>query len=263
MIIFVYLLIGAFAGILGGLFGVGGGAIIVPILILTFEIQGFPSEILTHLAVGTSLATIVVTAMSSIVAHNKRGAVDWALFVRFTPGLCLGVLLGVQTASYMSGSVLQISFGIFATCVGVQMAMGLMPNAHRNLPGSAGTFVASGFVGCASAIFGIGGGSITVPFFTWCNLRMKIAVATGAACGLPIAIVGALSNITIGWGDPELPEWSMGFIYLPAFLGIIATSAFFAGVGAKLAHRLHSFQLKKSFGYFLVCLGVLLLFKQV
>jgi len=257
----LYLLIGAVAGVLAGLFGVGGGIIIVPVLIFSFSAQLFPEQILTHLAVGTSLATIIVTSVSSVIAHHQRAAVDWPLFWRFAPAICIGVWLGVKTASGLSGSFLQQSFGVFAVVVGLQMATGFMPGGHRPLPSNTGLFCVAGIIGWCSALFGIGGGSLTVPFLSWCNIQMQRAVATSAAIGIPIALVGAISNIIEGWGRPELPEWSIGFVYLPAALGMVISSAIFARFGAKLAHSLPAARLKQIFGLFLILIGLYLVIR--
>mgnify|MGYP000079257992 CR=1 FL=1 len=251
----IYLVLGVFAGIAAGLFGIGGGLLIVPVLIIAFTAQGLPPEVLTHLAVGTSLATIVVTSISSVMAHHKKGAVQWPLFRFLAVGILLGAVLGVKTAGQMSGSMLQIFLGCFALLVAVQMSFNLKPNAGSSEPGSAQLVVSGGVIGWASAIFGIGGGTLTVPYLSWKRVQMQQAVATSAACGLPIAVTAALTNIHQGWGAEGLPEWSLGYIYLPAFVGIVLTSSVFAKVGAKLAHSLPPLVLKRIFAVFLVVVG--------
>lgn len=254
--IVTYLILGSLAGVVAGLFGIGGGVLIVPVLVFTFELQGMSPEVLTHAAVATSLATIVATSVSSTLAHNKKGAVQWDIFKPVTLGILLGAFLGVKTAGQMSGQWLQIILGCFVILVAIQMALNLKPAAQDTQTSKTGFAVAGGFIGWLSSIFGIGGGTLSVPFFSWRGINMQQAVATSAACGLPIAIIGALTNIWEGWGNPEMPEWSAGFIYLPALFGIVITSSIFAKVGAKLAHRLPGPVLKRIFAVFLLCVGV-------
>ena len=261
MTLLLYFGVGAFAGLTAGLFGVGGGLVIVPVLIAVYASQQVPAEILTQLAVGTSLATIVVTSISSVRAHHKLGNVSWPLVFRLSPGIALGVFLGVQTAALVDGSRLQFWFGVFAVFVSIQMGAGLKPNPGRNLPSNTAlgnTFLsfAAGIIGYVSALFGIGGGSLTVPFLSWCNVRMQVVVASSAACGLPIAIVGAFSNIFVGWGHESLPEHSTGFVYWPAFIGLATASALFARTGAQLADKLPPLLLKRLFAAYLLLVGL-------
>ncbi|MBZ2167181.1 MULTISPECIES: sulfite exporter TauE/SafE family protein [Marinobacter] len=251
-----YLALGALAGTLAGLFGIGGGLIIVPVLIFSFGIQGVSPEVAAHLAVGTSLATIVFTSISSVRSHHSRGAVRWDVFRPMAVGIVIGAILGAWTASLLSGPVLEMVIGVFVILVAIKMLLGAEPKPGRDVPGNAGLATAGGGIGWASAIFGIGGGTLTVPFLNWCNVRMQSAVGTSAACGLPIAVAGALSNIGTGWNNAALPEYSLGFIYLPAMLGIIATSVLFAKVGASLAHRLDAMLLKRIFAVFLLLVGL-------
>lgn len=252
----LYLVLGAAAGVLAGLFGVGGGLIIVPALVFSFTAQAISTEVLTHLAVGTSLATIVFTSINSIIAHNKKGAVRWQLFKWLALGILGGTALGAVTASYIQGPTLQKIIGVFAICIAIQMALDLKPKASGKEPSHGLLTGTGGIIGWASAIFGIGGGSLTVPFLVWRNVPMQQAVATSAACGLPIAIAGAFMFAATGWNNPSLPEWSLGFIYLPALLGIALTSMFFARIGAQLAHRLSPVLLKRLFAVFLLCVGI-------
>lgn len=257
MLIFAaYLLVGAIAGVLSGLFGIGGGLVIVPALIFGFAIQGVSPEVAVHLAVGTSLATIVLTSISSVRAHHRHGAVRYDLFGPMAVGIVIGSFLGVHTAVAMSGQTLQVVIGCFALAVAVQMAFGLRPAPSRDVPGRLGLGVAGGGIGWASAIFGIGGGTLTVPFLSWCNVRMQQAVATSAACGLPIALAGALTNIWAGYGNPLLPEWSTGYVYWPALVGITLTSVYFAKFGVKLAHGMRPEVLRRAFAVMLALVGL-------
>lgn len=257
----LYLVLGACAGVLAGLFGVGGGLIIVPALVFSFTAHGFSADVLTQMAVGTSLASIVFTSINSILEHHRRGAVRWPVFLWMTVGIVVGSALGALTASAIKGPVLQKIIGTFAVLISLQMALELKPRGDHQLPGKVGLGAAGGFIGWASAIFGIGGGSLTVPFLSWRGLPMQQAVATSSACGLPIAIAGAISFILVGWHKALLPEWSFGFVYLPALVGIAVTSMFFARIGARLAHRLPAKVLKRLFALLMFCVGMSFLLK--
>ena len=252
----LYLLLGAAAGVLAGLFGVGGGMIIVPALIYSLKAQGVAPEVLTHMAVGTSLATIAFTSINSVRAHHQRGAVRWEIFRWLAVGILGGAVIGGMTAAALKGPVLQKIIGVFAITMAAQMALDLKPKGRREVPGKLGLGLAGTVIGWASAIIGIGGGSLTVPFLTWRSVPMQQAVATSAACGLPIAIASALSFMWLGHAEPNLPPWSIGFVYLPAMVGIAATSMFFARFGAHLAHRLSPRMLKRLFALLLLSVGL-------
>lgn len=251
-----YLLLGACAGVVAGLFGIGGGLLIVPVLVFSFGVQGMSPEVLTHVAVATSLATIVVTSISSIRAHQKRGAVRWDLFKPITLGILLGAFFGVLTAGMLPGQWLQMMIGCFAILVAIQMAFNLKPKAGDDAAGFKGMGIAGVVIGWLSSMFGIGGGTLSVPWLSWNRLTMQQAVATSAACGLPIALMGAATNIWTGWDQPGRLEWSLGYVYLPAFVGITLTSSLCAKVGAKWAHSLPSDQLKRIFALFLLLVGL-------
>lgn len=252
----IYLALGAFAGTLAGLFGIGGGLIIVSVLIFSFGLQGFSPDVAAHMAVGTSLATIVFTSLSSIKAHQGYGAIRWDIFRPMTLGIILGAFLGAWTAALLSGAVLELVIGVFIILIGLKMLFDVKPSPGRSVPGKSGLGVAGASIGWASAIFGIGGGSLTVPFLSWCNIRMQQAVGTSAACGLPIAVAGAIGNIWAGWHHADVPEYSLGFVYIPAVVGIILTSVLFARVGANLAHRLNAKVLKQIFAIMLLLVGL-------
>ncbi|MGD9858939.1 MAG: sulfite exporter TauE/SafE family protein [Marinobacterium sp.] len=252
----LYLLLGALAGVVAGLFGIGGGLLIVPVLIVTFELQGISAAVLTHMAVATSLATIVVTSISSVRAHHGRRAVRWELFRPLGAGILFGALLGVNTAVQLPGPVLQLTIGIFVLLVAIQMALNLKPSTGDAQPSKPELGVAGAGIGWASAIFGIGGGTLTVPYLNWRRIDMQQAVATSAACGLPIALMGASTNIWLGWGEQQLPAWSLGYVYLPAFAGIVVASYLTAPIGARLAHSLPQAKLKKVFALFLLAVSL-------
>lgn len=256
MLLLTYLGVGAVAGLMAGLFGIGGGMIIVPVLVITFEILEFSPATLTHMAVATSLASIVFTSISSVRTHHQKQAVDWPIVWKLSIGILLGAVLGVLSADALSGSGLQIVIGVSALIMAAQMGLGLKPKPTRSLPATPGMVTAGTGIGWASALFGIGGGSLTVPFLTWCNHPMQRSVATAAACGFPIALVGAITNVIVGWGNQALPENAVGYVYWPALLGIVVTSIPCARLGAKLAHRLSAEKLKRLFAILLVLVAI-------
>lgn len=255
MIVVLYLILGAAAGLIAGLFGVGGGLIIVPALIFSFSFLGLSEVVLTQIAIGTSLATIVFTSLSAIKTHHSKKAINWSLVKDLTFGIVVGVILGSLLADHLPGAILQIIIGCYALIVAVQMGFNLKPKASATLPERTGLTAIGGGIGFVSSLFGIGGGSLTVPYLSWCSVEMRKAVATSSACGLPIAVVGLFSYMVTGWGNPALPEYSLGYIYLPAFFGIIVTSTIFAKLGAKLAHSLPSYLLKRYFALLLLCVS--------
>jgi len=260
MVLAIYIVAGIFAGLTAGLFGVGGGIVVVPVLVFAFEAQGFSADTLTHLAIGTSLATIVFTSISSIWSHHKRDGVLWNICRPMSLGLCVGAILGVWTVSQIDGFLLKKLFGIFVLFVACSMIVKKGDRGDKPLV-SASIFSFMGvFVAWVSAIFGIGGGTLTVPFLSRFKIEMKYVVGTAAACGFPIALVGALSNMYLGQSVQGLPEMTIGYVYLPALLGITMTSVLFAKVGASYAHRLPSILLRKLFACSLLLVGTRFLF---
>jgi hypothetical protein len=254
-----YLLLGSVAGLLAGLLGVGGGLVIVPVLAWLFHAAGMSPEVVMHMAIGTSLATIVPTSLSSVWAHHRLGAVLWGAVARLAPGIVAGAALGAALADRLPGESLRLIFGLFELAVALQMGLNLRPAPHRVLPGRAGMWGAGSLIGLVSAVVGIGGGTMTVPYLQWCNVPMRQAVATSSACGLPIALAGTTGFIVAGWDAPALPAWSSGYLYWPAFAGIAVASVLLAPVGARLAHRLPTAVLKRFFALFLVFLGLRML----
>lgn len=259
-ILALYAAVGIVAGIIAGLFGVGGGLIIVPVLVFTFRLQEFPPEFLVHLAIGTSLATIILTSLSSTYSHHRHGAVRWDIVWRITPGILLGGLLGATLADQLSSRFLGWFFGMFELCVAAYLLLDKKPPPHRSLPGAWGLSGAGGLIGGLSALVGIGGGSMTVPYLLWCRVQAQQAVATAAACGLPIALSGTAGFVMMGWNEARLPAWSSGYLYWPALLGVALFSTLAAPFGAKLAHRLPGAQLKRYFAGLLILLGIKMLF---
>jgi uncharacterized membrane protein YfcA len=251
---FGYLALGAVAGFFAGLLGVGGGAIMVPVLALMFSAQGFPEGHLMHLALGTSMAAIVFTSISSLRAHHKHGAVIWPIVRTIAPGIVVGTLLGAQVASRVPTRPLAIFFAVFIGYVAIQMILNVKPKPSRELPGVGGMFAVGAGIGGISAMVAIGGGSLSVPFMTWCNVKMHNAIGTSAAIGLPIALAGTVGYLISGYGATGLPEGAFGFIHLPALMACVVPSMLVAPFGAKVAHSLPVATIKKAFAGVLILL---------
>lgn len=255
----LYLATGAFSGVMAGLLGVGGGLIIVPVLSFIFVRQHFAPAYIVHLALGTSLATIMFTSISSVQAHHWRAAVAWRVIARITPGIVLGTLLGTFWAANLSASHLKLFFVIFVFYAATQMILDIKPKAGRSLPGALGMFIVGSIIGCVSGMVGIGGGTLSVPFLLWGALPMRTAIGTSAAIGFPIAVAGALGYVLNGLKMGDLPAGSLGFVYLPALAGLAIASVLVAPLGAKLAHQLPVARLKKIFGVFLYVVALRML----
>jgi uncharacterized membrane protein YfcA len=259
MTVFIYLLLGAVAGFLGGLLGLGGGIVVVPALFFIFRGLGFLPEAVMHMAVGTSLATVVLTAAVSTWAHHRHGAVLWPAVARFAPGIVIGSLAGGVLADQLAGSALRIVFGLFELLVAAQLAFGLQPKPTRTLP-SAGpmAWVGAG-IGALSAVLGIGGGTMTVPYLVWCNVGIRQAVATSAACGLPIAVAATVSHTIAGLHTAGLPPGSTGYVYWPAVLMTGVASVVLAPAGARVAHAISMVALKRIFAGVVAIIGIRML----
>jgi len=255
MEIVFYLGLGAFAGILAGLLGVGGGTVIVPVLTFIFAAQHFPPEYVLHFALGTSMASILFTSLASLRSHHRRGAVNWTVVRQITPGIVIGTLLGVWLTSMMSTRLLKMIFIAFAYFVAVQMLMNIKPKPSRQLPAASGMLASGGAIGVFSSFVGIGGGTLSVPFMTWCNVPLHTVIGTSAALGFPIAVTGAIGFVVNGLQVPGLPAHSLGFVYLPALAGIALASVLTAPLGAGMAHALPVPKLKKIFAVMLIIVG--------
>lgn len=254
-----YLSLGVLTGFLAGLFGIGGGAVMVPVLTVLFAAQGFAPDYVVHLALGTSMATIIPTSISSLRAHHKHGAVLWSAVRGLAPGILLGTFAATFVAAVLSPRPLAIFFCIFMSYVAAQMILNRKPSPSRQLPGPAGLTTVGTGIGAVSALVAIGGGTMTVPFLTWCNVRLQTAIGTSAAVGLPIALAGTAGYLFNGWGTTALPAYTLGFVYWPAVLAMAATSLLTAPLGAKLAHRLPVATLKKLFAALIILLALQML----
>lgn len=249
-----YPILGAFIGFFAGLLGVGGGGIMVPVLTTLFVAQGFPRDSVVHLALGTSMAAIVLTSVSSLRVHHKHGAVLWDVVRQITPGILVGTFGATFIASRIPSAPLAIFFACFMAYVALQMLANIKPKPTRGLPGAAGMSAVGVGIGGVSALVAIGGGSLTVPFMTWCNVKVHNAIGTSSAIGLPIALAGTMGYLINGWQAPDLPAFSLGYMYLPALVLVSAVSVVTAPLGARLAHRLPVAMLKKIFAAVLLLL---------
>ncbi|HMW64542.1 MAG TPA: sulfite exporter TauE/SafE family protein [Accumulibacter sp.] len=251
-----YTALGVFTGFFAGMLGIGGGLVMVPTLTLMFAAQAaFPATEVLHLALGTSMATILFTALASLRAHHRHGAVLWPVVAQITPGILLGTLLGTLFAASVPARPLALFFTGFVCLIALQMILDIKPKPSRELPGTGGVLAVGTGIGAISALVAIGGGSLTVPFLTWCNVRVQNAIGTSAAVGFPIALGGSLGYIVNGWEQPGLPAWSLGYIYLPAFIWLVPASMLSAPLGASLAHRLPVRTLKRLFAGILILLA--------
>lgn len=253
-------LLGACTGFLAGLLGIGGGMLMVPFITIILTSQGYPPEYTVKMAVATSLATICFTSLSSVRAHHQRGAVLWPIVRLLAPGILLGSLVGAQVAVALPGKILGILFAIFVAFSATQMFLNRKPKPSRTLPGRLGTFGMGWVIGMLSSLVGAGGAFVSVPFMTWCNVKIHDAVGTSAALGFPIALAGTLGYMWAGQDLPQMPAGSVGYLYLPGLLVISLASISTAPLGARTAHRMDIQPLKKVFavvlyglaGYFLL-----------
>jgi uncharacterized membrane protein YfcA len=229
---------------------------------MIFSAQHFPPDLIVHMAIATSLATILFTSMSSVRAHHLRGAILWPIVKTLAPGIVLGSWIGPWIGKQMNSSALALLFGIFVAFSATQMLLGKKTAGSRGLPGKIGMFAAGGGIGVLAGLVGAGGGFISVPFMSWCNVKIHNAIATSAALGFPIALAGTLSNMYFGWHAPGLPANTLGYIYLPALFVIAAASMALAPLGARAAHAMPVQSLKKVFAAILYCLAAYMLWRS-
>ncbi|MEN8190863.1 MAG: sulfite exporter TauE/SafE family protein [Thermodesulfobacteriota bacterium] len=251
-IILTYCLVGSAAGVMAGLLGIGGGLVIVPILIYTFSLQGADPELIMHLALATSMASIIFTSISSFWAHHRRGAVQWGLVAAISPGILIGTFLGACFVSTLATDILKLILVVFLYGAAAQLLTGRRPKADREMVGWAGLFCAGSVIGAVSSMVGIGGGSLSVPFMVRHNITIHHAIGTSAAIGFPIALAGTAGYVFSGWGNSALPAYCLGYVYLPALAGISLFTFVTAPVGVMLAHRLDVKKLKRIFALLLI-----------
>lgn len=255
------LALGAATGFAAGLLGIGGGMMMVPFLTVIFTARGYPEQHLVHMAIATSLATILFTSLSSVRAHHQRGAVLWPVARILAPGIVVGSLIGAQIAGKLPTVWLALVFAAFVGLSAVQMLFDRKPKATRELPGAPGMFAVGNAIGFVSALVGAGGGFISVPYLVWSNIRIHNAVATSAALGFPIAAAGTVGYVLAGYGEAGLPAGTIGFVYLPALLTIALASVVTAPLGARAAHALNTKPLKRIFSLLLFILAGYMLYR--
>lgn len=258
---FSYLLLGAFVGFFAGLFGIGGGLVLVPVLSFLFDAQHLTAQHNLHLALGTAMAAIIFSASYSAYTHHGHRAVNLNIVRNITPGLLLGTLLGTLLASHIAPVYLTIFFSLFVYFSAAQMLLNLKPKATRQLPGRLGMTLVGTGIGAISSLVSIGGGVISVPFMLYHNIPLRQAIGTSAALGLPIAIGGTIGYITTGLVLHTLPAGTLGFVYLPALFTLAAGSMFTTYLGAKAAHHLPLNILRRGFAVLLFVLATKMLWK--
>ncbi len=265
MSIILYLITGSFAGILAGLLGVGGGAIVVPALAFIFLKSGMPEEQIMHVAIGTSLTAMIFTSYFSALSHHKYGRVDWNAFKRLVPGILLGVILGAFLSTKMPTNILSIIFAIYLIYIALQMFLKKDKKETQNqkIPEikDNNILIASGgiMIGLLSGLLGIGGGTLTIPLLTHFGRTIYKAIGTSAACGFFITIIGTITFIFLSTNVPNLPNGSIGFIYLPAAIGIAITSSICAPIGSKISGKLSPKILTRCFSILLIVVAVKML----
>ena len=251
-----YLAVGAFVGFCAGLLGIGGGAIVVPLLTMLLAAQNMPREHVLHLAVGTSMATILLTSVSSLWAHAALGSLRWDIVRAMTPGILAGGLAGSMIASRIPTALLAALFAATVFVAATNILLERKPRPSRALPGRF-VLLAVGFgISAVSAFAAVGGAFLAVPFMLRCNVPMLQAIGTAAAIGFPIALAGTVGFVVSGWGMAGLPQWSAGFVYLPALVAVTLASILLAPLGAATAHRLPTRRLKQIFVFLLYALAL-------
>jgi uncharacterized membrane protein YfcA len=257
-----YLVLGLFVGYFSGLLGIGGGLIMVPVLSFLFEAQNIPARNILHLALGTSMATILFTSISSTWQHHSHKAVNWDAVRFITPGILLGTAVGALIVGYVATFYLAVFFVLFVYFAATQMLVGFKPHATRDYPTRTEVTIAGMVIGGISSIVSIGGGVLSVPYLLWHKQPLRHAIATSAALGFPIAFGGTLGYIATGYYRGEgLPAYSLGYVYLPALLWLVMGTILTAPLGAKATHRMPVDLLRKIFALFLFVLATKMLVK--
>jgi uncharacterized protein len=257
------LVLGAATGFVAGLLGIGGGMLLVPFLTFLFTMRAFPEEHLVHMAIATSLATILFTSVSSVRAHHQRGAVLWQVVKVLAPGILLGSLIGAQIAGRLPTVFIAFFFAVFVGVSALQMLRDKKPKPSRELPQPLGMFGVGNVIGFISSLVGAGGGFISVPFMVWSNVKIHNAVATSAALGFPIAAAGTVGYMIAGASEPHLPAGTVGFVYFPALIAVAGGSVLTAPIGAKVAHALDTRRLKRIFALLLFALAGYMLYRGI
>lgn len=259
--IVAYALLGSFVGFMGGLLGVGGGGILVPLLTSIFIQQGVSSDRVMHLALGTSLASMIISSLSSSRAHIRRGNVVWSMVSALAPGILLGAFVVSRLAIRVNSAYIAVFFSVFMALIAGQMFLDWKPRRNP-APSSSGTiFIVGTVIGAVSALAAVGGGILSVMYLSFKNVDMKRAVGTSAAIGLPIAVAGTLGYLINGWSKTSNDPFTLGFVYVPAFIIISAASALAAPYGVRYSYNLPDARLKRIFAILSLILSVRMLFQ--
>lgn len=256
MMLALYLLLGVLAGTLAGMLGIGGGIIVVPGLAWIFHHYHLIPHATMHMACGTSLAVMVMTAGSSLHSHLKRNVEFWSIYKQFLPGIFVGVWLGAIFSTQLSSRTLAIVFGVFVILMAIKMFFHRDIHGEHRLP-NRGVMAGVGCaIGAKSGLLGLGGGIITIPFLSYCGVNMRRSVMVSVMVGMTIAAIGTVAYMVTGWSYLYRPAWSIGYVYVPAWLTIAFASTLFARVGAHLSHRLPVATLKRVFACVMLLIGV-------
>ena len=255
-----YLALGLLVGFLAGLLGIGGGVVIVPLLVFLFTAQRFPEDRIVHLALGTSLTSIVFTNLSSVRAHHLHNVVRWDVVRTIAPGIVFGTLIGTVFADRMSSRYLAIIFTVFVLFASVQLLLDWKLKPSRQLPGKAGLSATGLGIGAVSSLVGVGGGIVTIPLLTMWNVPLINCIGTSAAIGLPISFAGAAGYVVTGLAKTHLPPLSLGYVYLPALVGLVVGSFITVPFGARIAHGMPAPILRRIFVLILLVLASKMLY---
>ena len=250
-----YAVTGALVGFLAGLLGIGGGMTLVPILAALFTAQMLTVDHNVHLALATAMASAAFTSSASVREHHKHGAVDWSIVKRMVPGMMTGSLLSTFASGWISQRSLAIAFAVIVYVAATQMLLGRKPKAARSLPGPGPMFAIGAAIGVLSGLVSAGGTFLIMPVMLYCGVAMHTAIGTGAAIGIPVTVIGTLGYIAAGWRVADLPEYHLGFVFLPALAALVAGSIFTAPMGARLAHKLPVATLKRIFALLMYVLA--------
>ena len=256
-----FLALGAIVGFLAGLLGLGGGMTMVPLLTFVFARQGFAPEHVVHMAVATATATILFTSLASMREHHRHRAILWPVVAGSRPGSSSDRWRDRRSSAGMSSALLSAFFGVFVAAAATNILIDRKPKPTRELPGKVGLTMVGGGIGLISSMVGAGGAFLTVPFMTACNVPMRNCVATSAALGLPIAVAGTIGFVLAGIGQTGMPPYTMGYVYVPALLVIVAASVISAPFGARAAHRWPVQTLKRAFAFVLYALAAYMLWR--
>lgn len=258
MLVFLlsFFMVGVISGWLSGMLGIGGGVIVVPLTILILQhIPGIPQAEVMHVAVGSSLAAMIVTATMSVRTRSRLGLIDWQIIKLLVPGVIVGVIGGALLASCLHSNVLELILAIVLLLIAAYMFFAPSPKTgHKKLKWQT-TYIAAIIIGFKSGLLGLGGGAIIIPYLIMCGVNMRIASGAAAACTLPVAIVGTIMYAYLGHNVTNVPH-AIGYIYLPAFFGIAIASVMFVPLGLKVSQRIKTKLLKRIFAVFLFIVAI-------